>query len=112
MLSDINWWRHKLRRPLLPPSTPIKATTEFILGTVILRKERIPMRDVSFAGTTETITWAQLPDNTLDDIHSVDLLNALPYSCLGHAIVDGLKGVLALRDIENWHSNYTELEKK
>jgi FMN phosphatase YigB (HAD superfamily) len=86
ILAGVNWWRYLLRRPLLgEPVGEVDEKLEWTLGSYILRSSGKPRLNTNRG----MLQWAA--GRSPDAIKPADVLDALPFSHEGIAIVTALE---------------------
>ena len=94
ILSNINWWRRGLKRPLIETSGDGSPTLEWVLGSRLLSIIRVDRLMTTYG----PLNWAGL--SSREDIDAKDLLGAIPYSNHGLAVVEALRDLPLNQDLK------------
>jgi FMN phosphatase YigB (HAD superfamily) len=109
ILDGINLWRYLLRRPLLKKPDDVTETLEWTLGSFILSCLNVNSLDTSLG----PLRWAEDSHPNLFDPGTI--LDALPFSQAGIAIVNALKNdqpLFARKQVAIWLDNAGNIPSK
>jgi len=112
ILANVNWWRHMLGRPLLKEPGDPSETLEWVLGSYLLRI----LYNNSLSTKYGELSWAS-DTKLLEGFRASDVLEAIPFSYAGIAIVQALEEEVRAqqefrREIIGWLGKAWSLDKK